>query len=73
MLKLSNNRTRAQISEEMDTTSTGFIRPYGTTGPVFSSAAIPGILGTTWKDRWRMQESNLPLQHVCQPLTHSPT
>ena len=33
----------------MDTISTGFICRYGTTGPVFSSAAQPGTIGTTWK------------------------
>ena len=33
----------------MDTIRTGFIRPYGTTGPVFSSAASPGTIGTTQK------------------------
>jgi len=33
----------------MDTISTGFIHPYGTTGPVFLSAAPPGTLGTTRK------------------------
>jgi hypothetical protein len=33
----------------METIGTGFIRLYGTTEPVFSSAATPGNLGTTWK------------------------
>ena len=33
----------------MDTISTGFIRLYGTTGPVFSSATHPRTLGTKWK------------------------
>ena len=33
----------------METINTGFVRPYGTTGSVFSSAAPPRTLGTTWK------------------------
>ena len=31
----------------METINTGFVCLYGTTGPVFSSAAPPGTLGTT--------------------------
>ena len=36
-------------TKQMDTISTGFIRPYGITGTVFLSAASPGTLGTTRK------------------------
>jgi hypothetical protein len=50
----------------MDTISTGFIRPNSTMGPVSLSATQNGTLGATYKkDRWQMQESDLPPHEVC--------
>ena len=73
MLKVSNNHTRAQINEKMDTISTSFIHPYGTTGPVFSSATPPGTLGTTRK-RQVENEGIEPATATCvlttKPFTH---
>ena len=44
----------------METINTGFVHPYSTTAPLFSSTAPPGTLGTT--GIWKRQVKNAGIE-----------